>query len=187
MWMSRVVVVALVCTIVAAAEPALGQVTQPTQPQPMQTPQPTTRPGEQSAEEMLRQMLQPQREAAQPLRPASDGTAGEMEEGEARETPSATGQPLVPDGTPLLDRVGRLTPGPDGTMEFTLESDGRILADPPMLLLPNRKLQQLEDRLRTSYRDLKVSVSGEVTTYRGRNYLLLSRWTAVQDVVQPLR
>ena len=185
MRMSRVVVVALVCTIVAAAEPALGQATQPTQPQPMQTPQPTTRPGEQSAEEMLRQMLQPQREAAQPLRPASDATAGD--EHEARETPSATGQPLVPDGTPLLDRVGRLTPGPDGTMEFTLESDGRILADPPMLLLPNRKLQQLEDRLRTSYRDLKVSVSGEVTTYRGRNYLLLSRWTAVQDVAQPLR
>jgi hypothetical protein len=192
MWMSRVAVVVFVGSLVVVPVVASAQATQPSQPtQPLQTPHPTTRPGNQSAEEMLRQMLQPQGEAAQPLKPAEGGTPGQDDSDivEARaDTSAPTGQPLVREGTPLLDRLGRLTPSADGKrMEFTLESDGRTLADPPMVLLPNRKLMQLEDRLRTSYRDLKVTVSGEVTEYRGRNYLLLSRWTVVSDVVQPLR
>jgi hypothetical protein len=189
MCLSRVVLFAFVCAL--GAGPAAA---------PAQSPQPTTRPGNQSAEEVLKQMLQPQGETAQPLKPA-DGAAGSPTDVDDPETApadttstssasssSTTGRPLVAEGTPLLDRVGRLTASPDGKqMLFTLEADGRTLAEPPMVLLPNRRLMQLEDRLRTSYRDLKISVSGEVTEYRGRNYLLLTRWQVVQETVQPLR
>jgi hypothetical protein len=154
-----------------------------------QTTQPATRPGSQSAEEMLKQMLQPQGESAQPLKPAADQPpVVESTVGDAAVAPAAPEQPLIREGTLLLDRVGRLTPLDDGQMfEFTLESDGGGMTDPPLVLLPNRKLMQLQDRVKTSYRDLKISVSGDVTEYRGRNYLLLSRWSVVQDVVQPLR
>ena len=35
--------------------------------------------------------------------------------------------------------------------------------------------------------DMKLTVSGEVTEYRGRNYLMLHRWSVVPDAVQPLQ
>ena len=135
-------------------------------------------------------MLQPRGDAAEPLQPAGNVPTGvdEAAPAPAPETPSATGRPLVREGTPLLDRIGRLTPSADGTsFQINFESDGRTLSEPPMTLLPNRRLMELESRLRTSYRDLKLSVSGEVTEYRGKNYLLLSRWSIVPDIVQPLR
>jgi hypothetical protein len=177
--MSRIVVVAFVGVIVGGTVFSLGQTTQP-----------ATRPGNQSAEEMLRQMLQPQGEAAQPLKPIAPADQPQVDNtgGVAAVAPGAPSPPLVREGTPLLDRVGRLTPIAQGQMlEFTLESDGSGMTEPPLVLLPNRKLMQLEDRVKTSYRDLKISISGEVTEYRGRNYLLLSRWSVVQDVAQPLR
>ena len=71
--------------------------------------------------------------------------------------------------------------------ELTLDSDGRNMADPPLVLLPSRTVMQLEDQVRGSYRDLKVRVSSEVLEYRGRNYLLLHRWSQVPDAAQPLQ
>ena len=179
-----VVVVVLVSGLLGSALAALAQTTQPA---PAEA-HPSTRPADQSAEEMLRQMLQPQGQTAQPLQPAPEKTTDLDDREPAAQSPPVSGQPLIREGTPLLDRVGRLTRAADGAgFEFTLESDGRTLSEPPLRLLPNRRLQQLEDRVRTSYRDLKISVSGDVTEYRGRNYLLLSRWSIVQDVAQPLR
>ena len=61
------------------------------------------------------------------------------------------------------------------------------MSDPPLVLLPNHKLSQLEDLVTNSYSDMKIRASGEITEYRGRNYLLISRWSQVQDVTQPLR
>src|SRR2546421_2771517 len=163
-------------------------------------PQPTTRRAsdqpltaqqlqQRSAEEMLRQMLQPATQAAQPLRPIPDEPVPvDATSGGGAVLPRATTQPLAREGTMLLDRVGRLTRGADGrTFEFTLDSDGRSLSDPPLVLLPNRRLSDLEDVFNNSYRDIKLRVSGEITEYRGRNYLLLQRWAAVPDVAQPLQ
>src|SRR5439155_904761 len=83
-------------------------------------------PANRSAEDMLRQMLQPQGQAAQPLKPipdlppAIDGTSGPN-----AVDPNATTQPVTSEGTLLLDRIGRLTPAVDGkSFELTLESDG---------------------------------------------------------------
>ena len=165
-----------------------------------QQPAPTTRPAteqpltqqqlqQRSAEEMLRQMLRPSTQAAQPLRPIPDEPVPvDATSGGGAVIPNATTQPLTREGTMLLDRVGRLTRGADGkSFEFTLDSDGPSLSDPPLVLLPNRRLSQLEDLFNNSYRDITIRVSGEVTEYRGRNYLLLQRWGAVPDVAQPLQ
>jgi hypothetical protein len=137
---------------------------------------------------MLRQMLQPPAQAAQPLKPIPDQPpATDITSGQGAVPPDAPAQQVVREGTLLLNRAGRLTRRSDGWFELSLESDGGAMSDPPLILLPNRKLMQLEDRVTSSYRDLKLTVSGEVTEYRGRNYLLLQRWSVVPDPVQPLR
>jgi hypothetical protein len=153
------------------------------------TPPSTTRPTNRTAEETLRQMLQPQGEAARPLQPIPDAPpAVDATSGDGAVAPGGTPTKVTREGTLLLDRVGRLTRGDDGkTFEFTIDSDGRRMIDAPMILLPNRRLQQLEDRVQSSYRDLKIRASGEVMEYRGRNYLLLQRWSVVPEVVQPLQ
>jgi hypothetical protein len=155
----------------------------------LQTAQPTTRPVNKSAEDMLRQMLQPQGQGAQPLKPLPDlPPATDTTSGGSAVDPTASTQPVVSEGTLRIDRMGRLTPSADGkTFEFTFESDGTLLVEPPMILSPNRKLMQLEDRVQNSYRDLKLRVTGEVFEYHGRNYLLLQRWSVVPDNVQPLQ
>ena len=165
---------------------ARGQTTQPASAAPTTRP---SSPANRSAEDMLRQMLQPQGQAAQPLKPipdlppAIDGTSGPN-----AVDPNATTQPVTSEGTLLLDRIGRLTPAADGkSFELTLESDGVTLSDPPLVLLPNRKLMQLEDQVQNSYADQKVRVSGEITEYRGRNYLLLQRWNVIPEPVKPLQ
>jgi hypothetical protein len=204
--LTRVVVVAFVSSIVltgfadaqatrpavpppVSPAPAAAPVSTPAQPpQPLvTTPPAATRPTNRSAEETLRQMLQPQGSAARPLTPAPADAPPAVDEtsGVNAVAPNAPSQHVMREGTLLLDRLGRLTRGDDG-FEFTLAADGRAMSDPPLKLLPNRKLMQLEDRVQSSYRDLQIRVSGEVMEYRGRNYLLLQRWAAVADVAQPL-
>jgi hypothetical protein len=215
---TRVVVVAFVWSMMWVGGLALGQATDApsaggatsavapapaTQPVPppisatatattqplVTTPPPSTRPTNRSAEETLRQMLQPQGEAARPLKPIEEAPpAVDATSGAAAVAPGGTPQKVLREGTLLLDRVGRLTRGDDGkTFEFTIDSDGRAMSDAPMILLPNRRLMQLENQVQGSYRDLKIRASGEVMEYRGRNYLLLQRWAVVPDVTQPLQ
>jgi hypothetical protein len=134
-------------------------------------------------------MLQPQGESARPLKPIEEAPpAVDATSGPGAVAPGATPRVVLREGTLLLDRVGRLTRGEDGrTLEFTLDADGRGMADAPLILLPNRKLMQLEGQVQSSYRDLRIRASGEVMEYRGRNYLLLQRWSVVPDVAQPLQ
>ena len=134
-------------------------------------------------------MLQPTTRPAEPLKPLPDEPVpADITGGPNAIVPNATTQPLVREGSMLLDRIGRLTRGADGkTWELALDSDGRAMSDPPLILLPNKKLSQLEDLVNNSYRDMRIRVSGEVTEYRGRNFLLLQRWAQVADVAQPLQ
>jgi hypothetical protein len=180
--MSRIVVVAFVFLVMPGS--LWSQTTRPS----AQTA-PATRPSDRYADEMLREMLQSPGSEARPLRPVTDLLpAVDLTSGTGAVAPFATTRPVRREGTMLLDRIGRLTRLADGRgFEFTLDSDGRALADPPLLLLPNRELMRLEDSVLSSYRDQKVRVSGEMTEYRGRNYLLLQRWSVVPDIAQPLQ
>jgi len=183
--------VIIVLTLLIMTPAASAQSTRPVSltTQPTAAAPATSRPTNQSAEDMLRQMLQPQGQAAQPLKPLPDlPPANDTTAGAGAVAPDAPSQRVTREGTLLLDRIGRLTPAADGkSFELTLESDGVALADPPLLLLPNRKLMQLEDSVKNSYTDQKVRVSGEITEYRGRNYLLLQRWNVIPDSIKPLQ
>ena len=78
---------------------------------------------------------------------------------------------LLPDGSPLVERPGRVTSGAEGWV-FAFESDRLIYPEPPMALLLNMNTQLMVEALAQDSTGLVFLVSGEVTSYNGRNYLL---------------
>jgi hypothetical protein len=146
-----------------------------------QTDRPTTRPSEPANPDMmLRQLLSPARPSAKPLEsveyePQQDATS------RTGIAPKTEPQNLVREGSFVIDRVGRLTRAADGHLEFTFEADGTALKDPPMIIHPNLKLRDMETAVKTNSRDLKFVVTGMVTEYNGRNYILLEKVQVVQE------
>ncbi|HET6251823.1 MAG TPA: hypothetical protein VFE47_29330 [Tepidisphaeraceae bacterium] len=132
-----------------------------------------------SPQQMLDTMLKPPVGGApKPLQPiveppAKDNYSGIGSKAVAPKTPTVA---LHREGTFIFDRVGRLTHNGDGTQaEFTFEADGKTLRDPPVVILPNLKLMTMEDAVKSTNRDLRFRVTGMLTEYRGRNYLLLEK------------
>ncbi|MGN6626323.1 MAG: hypothetical protein ACTHLN_06860, partial [Tepidisphaeraceae bacterium] len=95
--------------------------------------------------------------------------------------PNARPQNLMREGSYIVDRTGRLTKTPDGQFEITFDADSQNMQDPPMLLLPNLKLMLMQDQRNGASRDVKFRVTGMVTEYMGRNYLLLDKVVVVND------
>jgi hypothetical protein len=83
-------------------------------------------------------------------------------------------------------RLGHVQRGPDGQdWEFHFESDGKSMEDPPMVLLPNLKLTMIENALHDANRDLRFTVTGMITEYKGRNYLLVEKFKVEPDENRP--
>lgn len=137
-----------------------------------------------SGDQALDQLLKPPANAAQPLQPVPDKSATDKTSGSGAVKPDAPKVPVVREGTYVFDRVARLTHVANGQAELTFDSDGKALHDPPMIILPNLKLQQMEDQVTAASRDLKFHITGMVTEYRGRNYILLDRVTILPDITQ---
>jgi hypothetical protein len=151
---------------------------------------PTTKPSKElSADEMLNQMLKsPDKSGgARPLAPLPEAKDGgpDKTSGKGAVAPSAPVVNVLREGTFLVDRLGRLSRSKDGSQaEFVFESDGTSLQDPPVLILPNLKLMQMEDATTgNSIRDLRFRVSGTVTEYRGRNYILMDKVVVVPEIL----
>jgi hypothetical protein len=107
--------------------------------------------------------------------------------GDGAVKPNAPAVNLVREGTYLVDRVGRLSRAPDGKrFEFTFDADGRALRDPPVILLPGQKLAALENAAASDNRDRRYRLSGLITEYRGRNYLLPEKVIVIPDIQQQL-
>lgn len=157
-----------------------------------QTAGPTTQPASESApsiknlsgDQALDQLLKPPSNASQQLTPVPDKQAVDKTSGSGAVKPDAPKVTVKREGEYVWNREARLTHTPTGQTELTFESDGKALRDPPMLILPNQLLQQMEDQVASSSRDLKYRVSGMVTEYRGRNYILLVRAVVIPDVTQ---
>ena len=156
--------------------------------------EPTTRPATQpatqpaqtlTAEQMLSQLLRPRATPGRPLAPTTGPAAYDKTSGRGAVAPGAPVVSVLREGTFIVDRVGRLTRTTDGSQaEFTFEADGKALKDPPMLILPNLKLVVMENVAGPDSRDLRFRVTGMVTEYHGRNYLLLEKVVVVPDVLQ---
>jgi hypothetical protein len=143
---------------------------------------------DQSAEEMLSQMLKaPQEQGKRPLSPLPTPAVGgaDKKSGAGAVAPSAPVVNVLREGTFLVDRVGRLSHSADGSQaEFVFDSDGTSMQDPPLVILPNLKLQQMEDAVTAAMKDPRFRVSGQLTEYRGRNYILLEKVVVVPDILE---
>lgn len=148
--------------------------------------QPSTRPADMPADQLLNQMLRPANgPAMQPLQPILNPPVMDQTSGKTVVPGSAVPQNLKREGDYIRDRLGRLTKSADGTqMEFSFESDGRTMQDPPVIILPNLKLMAMENAVNSSNRDLRFRITGPVTEYKGRNYILLEKVSVVQDTTQ---
>lgn len=81
------------------------------------------------------------------------------------EAPSA-----LAEGSFVLSRTGRLVPAPNDRLIFVPDPEQRVPGEGPVLLIPCATLDQLE----SIWANQPVIVSGEILTYHGRNYLLIS-------------
>lgn len=138
-----------------------------------------------TAEQMLSRMLKPAPTAARPLPPVSGGAAIDKTSGAGAVAPGAPTVTVLREGSFVVDRVGRLTYSKDGSQpEFTFDSDSKTMKDPPMVILANLKLMTMESAVTAANRDLRFRVTGMVTEYHGRNYLLLEKVVVVPDIAQ---
>jgi hypothetical protein len=166
-----------------SADPVAAPATRPS------TTQPTTRPDDPrslSADQLLGQMLRPAPGGQpKPLQPIVDQPALDRTSGPGAVKPNAPAVATLREGTYMPERVGRLAKTPDGTQaEFVFETDGHALKDPPLIILPNLKLMMMENMVTGAGRDLRFRVSGVITEYRGRNYILLEKVFVVPEVTQ---
>jgi hypothetical protein len=154
-----------------------------------QTPQLDTTPDNQqqdgpqngpvSADQMLNKMLS---ENGKPtgLSPASAQPSADRASGPGALPPKAPLINVLRERSQVFDRVARMSRSPDGIEEqITLESDGTAMQDPPLILLPNLKLVALEAA--SADRNARFRVTGMVTEYRGRNYILLQKVVVMSD------
>ena len=147
------------------------------QPDTAPSTRPATRPAASVDDAFDNLLPDADRPIPQPLRPIPKPGAAPVYDatgGANAVAPGAPQSPLIREGTLLVDRLGRLVRR-DGWDEFAFQSDGAAMADPPMVLLPNGTLMLLENAAAAAGRDVLFRVTGTVTEFRGRNYLLLDK------------
>ena len=89
----------------------------------------------------------------------------------------------VREGDVVINRMGRLGKDTKGTLLFVYEADATDLSEPPLILLPCLKLEQME-LLAAKKPNVKFMVTGEVTVYHGKGYLLLRKVMLHRDLGQ---
>lgn len=112
------------------------------------------------------------------------GAEGRAEAGDSG-TPAA-GRSLVAPGV-IAGRRGRIMRAADGAMVFMFDSGVEGGTPQPLVLLPCQNLAAVEQITERAGEGATYSVTGEVMTYRGRNYLLLRSYQAnrASDQVMP--
>jgi hypothetical protein len=84
-------------------------------------------------------------------------------------------------------RVGRLVKDEKtSNWVFVFEADGQEMADAPLTILPSSLLEAMEKLSDKGTRPVKFRISGEVTQYRGQNFLLVRYAQIVKDLNQGL-
>lgn len=137
-----------------------------------------------SPAQILQELMKKDRLRPAPIPPSTPGKATEKRPPPPTTTgpgPRRNDLPLKTDGSMITDRVGRLIRRPKGWF-FAFESEGKVLREPPMQLLPNLDLETMEVRSANATKPVKFRVSGEVTVYRGTNYLLLRKVLVVHGM-----
>jgi hypothetical protein len=99
------------------------------------------------------------------------------------ERPTVT---VVREGTHLTNRACRLSHTAAGQALLTFDADSKTQEDPPMIIQPNLKLQTMENMVTGLGKDVHFRISGMVTEFKGKNYILLDKAVVVPDVDQQM-
>jgi hypothetical protein len=150
----------------------------PTEPEPATRPkqaesEPTSRPAGAAStlrrpaqSEILRNLLSRQ-DRPTPILPRADALQPPAVAGLGPD-----GRPLLVEGTAIVERPGRLV-REGGRAKFVFYLDGDSQAPRAMPVLESQLLETLENEVQAGFDEFIVS--GEVTRYRGTNYLLLRK------------
>jgi len=80
------------------------------------------------------------------------------------------------DGQIIKNRLGRLILNVmEQRFMFVFESDADTLAEPPVYIHPNAYLEDMENKLRNSARSIQFRVSGVISNYQGKSFILLRK------------
>lgn len=149
-------------------KPAAPSTQAPASPAPASNPPP-------KPEELLRE-LDRSRQPRPAIKPTLPGTVTAGLPGTVRIGPNTVSAGrVIRQGTFLMSRRGTITRAEGGEVIFTFDPDEHGAADPPMTLLPNMHLQNLERIGDRADATARFNVSGQVMAFRGRNYLLMDR------------
>ncbi len=170
----------------AAAPPAAAQ-----QPPPAAAPAPAPAPAaasteptrEPTAEEVVRRLMQAQPRRALVLPPPQQQPPPAAATRPAEETPRpATRElPRWAEETVLIDRPGRLIPG-EPWWTFTFEDLGQSPSQKPIRVLPSQLLETAIGLSKGGTGSVVLVVSGEITVYKGIDYLLLRKVLVRRDL-----
>ncbi|MBN8643704.1 MAG: hypothetical protein J0L61_00490 [Planctomycetes bacterium] len=98
----------------------------------------------------------------------------------AGSTPRQPARRLLREGTFLSDRQGWMRPVGADRWAFIFDpADGGT--DAPMALVPSLKLMEMRRIVEARPETVTFKVSGRVTVFKGRNYLLVTFFTSVAD------
>ena len=138
--------------------------------------------GADPADEALDDLFDDPAEAGLDGRVLRSVSGGGEDAASAGVSPRSEPMALRREGTFIFDRVGRVERSAEGGLpRFVFEADGQALRDPPVMLLPNLKLMIVEDTLdEAGSEGVRFRITGEVTEYNGRNYVLLQKVIALR-------
>ncbi len=144
---------------------------------------PASRPTTDQADATMNRLLGPASTAPATRRdPAASQPAPADRTPAATVAPNAAPKRLLREGTFLVDRMGHVRETETGDYEFVFAADNATAAaaDPPMRLVPNLNLMAIDSQSIGTERR-RYRVTGRVTEYRGRNYLILEKVVFLDD------
>lgn len=155
-----------------------------TKPKAVQDPAAIDPPNPPSTFEILQKVMEKKRKATPAIPPSMPRTDPSepmpLTATQPSVNPRRSEHPRYPDGSMIVDRVGRIVKRDDGWY-FVFESDKKVLREPPMRLLPNRYLQTMELYSANGTRPVKFRISAEVTDYKDKNFLLVRKVLKLHD------
>lgn len=148
----------------ASAEDVMEQLLQQEQTPPLI--EPTVRPGSSDGPRTGPRAAAPTTSVS--VDPAVLGIAPNPGSGQRGEAPT-----LRREGEFIVSRRGRLVRSPDGAhMLFVFDAESEQSPETPLIILPSQMLQSMEEIVQQRGDRVVFILSGQITTYRGANYVL---------------
>jgi hypothetical protein len=135
--------------------------------------------GDPRPEDIIKQLLERKPRRAVPL-PQNLPAVAKQETPPARPDGQPRSEQSWPEETMVVDQPGRIVPSEQWWM-FAFEDKGHQASRRPMRLLPNRMLENAIALAGDESMGVVLLVSGEITEYRGTNYLLLRKVLVQRD------